>query len=85
VIARPTGHRESRRVDDVLRVICLYAQENPGGAPTTRQIARELNLSQQRVSYLMMRLERLGRITWLTRYTYRINQSVWEPPPDIDI
>jgi DNA-binding MarR family transcriptional regulator len=70
------------RADDVFDVICLYALENQGSTPTAAYIADQLGLSQQRVSYLMMRLELEGRITWLTRYTYKVDNSSWDPPPD---
>ena len=73
------------RADDVLTSICIYALANSGAAPNTRQLAEMLNVSQQRVSYLMMRLELSRRITWITRYTYKVNDSVWDPPPDVEL
>jgi hypothetical protein len=73
------------RADDVLTAICIYAQLNSGATPNARQVAGMLNVSHQRVSYLMMRLELARRITWITRYTYKVNDSVWDPPPDVDL
>lgn len=73
----------SQRALDVLDAICLFAYENNGCVPTTRQLAQTMHLSQKRISYLMMNLEDHGRIAWLGRYQYKVIRASWEPPPDI--
>lgn len=78
----PTKKRRRTRADDVFDTICAYAYENQGVTPPAQIVADALGLSQQRVNYLMMRLELAGRITWLTRHSYKVNDSSWEPPPD---
>ena len=74
--------RRRSRADDVFEVIRRYAETYPGSTPSQKQIAEELGLSQQRVGYLMMRLELVGKIAWLTRQSYYVPRSAWEPPPD---
>ena len=69
------------RADDVFDLICHLTEENCGATPNTRVIADALGLSQSRVQQLLMRLQIQGRITYIDRYTYKVEQSVWEPPP----
>jgi DNA-binding GntR family transcriptional regulator len=73
------------RKDDVFDVIVQYAEAYPGSTPTQQQIAEELTLSQQRVNYLMMRLEIEGRIKYISRHTYYVPRSAWEPPDESEI
>lgn len=73
--------RRRTRADDVFDTICRIALENCGAAPNSRVIAAALGLSQSRVQQLLMRLQIQGRITYIDRYTYRVEQSSWEPPP----
>lgn len=40
MVSTMRGHRRSTRADDVFNAICLYAQENNGVTPTTRQARR---------------------------------------------
>lgn len=70
------------RADDVLDCIIVYAEENAGVTPSSDEVAGMLELSQQRVSYLMMRLEIAGKIEWVTSKKYKVVDSVWEPPPE---
>lgn len=76
------GRRRHTRADDVFEVIARYAETYPGSTPSQQQIADELGLSQQRVGYLMMRLELQGRIAYLTQKSYYVPRSAWEPPPE---
>ncbi len=75
------------RVIEVLFFICEYARLNSGVPPTTRIIAQELDLSQTRVQYLMGRLDDLGLISFMPDHghAYRVNESIWEPPPYVDL
>ena len=73
------------RKDDVLEFICRYALENCGATPTMREIGESLGISAQRVSNLMLRLQVDRKITFVGRYTYRVEESVWEPPPYVQI
>jgi|GEM_PF-2399260 len=77
--------RRRTRADDVFDLICRIAQENCGATPNSRVIADALGLSQSRVQQLLMRLQLDRRITYIDRYTYRVERSVWEPPPDARI
>ncbi|HEX3053735.1 MAG TPA: hypothetical protein VHP83_23960 [Aggregatilineaceae bacterium] len=73
------------RVDEVFVVICEYARANSGITPTTRELAKEMKLSQQRMSYVLMRLESLGRIKYISRYAYKVVDSEWMPPPNAEV
>jgi len=84
VMRRPSlAHARRTRKDDVLDFICRFAAENCGATPSTRAIGQSLGLSQQRVQSLMLRLQTDGRLSFVNRYTYRVNDSLWEPPPDL--
>jgi hypothetical protein len=82
-MAAVTEARTARKLstDRVFDEICRYALEYNGITPTTRQIGEALDISHQRVSYLMLILERQNRIEWIGRYSYRVVNSTWEPPP----
>lgn len=73
--------RRRTRADDVFDTICRIAIENCGATPSSRALAEATGLSPSRVKQLMMRLQIQGRITYIDRYTYRVEQSTWEPPP----
>ena len=75
------------RVIEALVFICDYARRNNGIPPTTRTIAKELDISQTRVQYLMGRLDALGLISFMPDHghTYRVIESIWEPPPYVDL
>lgn len=79
--------RKTRRArkDDVLEFICRFALENCGATPTMREIAENVGLSVSRVHTLMLRLQLDQKLTFVNRYTYRVEQSVWEPPPYVQI
>lgn len=77
--------RRRTRADDVLEFICRFASENCGATPSSSEISQSVSLSQKRVQYLMLRLQVDGRLTYINRYTYRVNDSVWEPPPDVAV
>lgn len=77
--------RRRTRKDDVLEYICRIARENNGATPKPRAIAAALGLSQTRIHQIMMRLQIEGRITYVDRYTYKVEQSVWEPPPYVEL
>lgn len=70
---------------DALRVICDYARDNNGITPTTRELAGQLNVSQTRVMGLLGELEDDGYIEFVTRYSYKVLRSVWEPPAELDV
>jgi predicted transcriptional regulator len=74
--------RKRTRADDVFDVIVRYAETYPGSTPTQQYIADELDLSQQRVNYLMARLQIEGRVAYNGRHTYYVPRSAWEPPPE---
>ena len=61
MLMQQTQRRKRTRIDDVFDVIARYAETYPGSTPSQKQIAEELGLSQQRISYLLMRLEALLR------------------------
>lgn len=83
---QPKRQRTRRkRKDELLEYICRFASENCGATPNTREIAEGMNLSQSRVQQIMLRLQVDGRITFVNRYTYRVNDSMWEPPPFVQI
>lgn len=69
---------------DALRLICEYAQDNNGITPTTRNLAKLLNVSQTRVVTLLGELEDDGYIEFVSRYTYKVLRSMWEPPAELD-
>lgn len=73
--------RRRTRADDLFDVICRLTSENLGAPPNSRILADAMGLSASRVKQLMMRLQIQGRITYIDRYTYRVEQSTWEPPP----
>jgi len=73
------------RADDVMDAICMYALENAGITPSSVEVAGQLDLSQQRVNYLMMRLALEGRIEWVSKQKYKVTDSTWEPPPGFEI
>ncbi len=84
MLMQQTQRRKRTRIDDVFDVIARYAETYPGSTPSQKQIAEELGLSQQRISYLLMRLEALGRIKYLDgKNSYYVPRSEWEPPPDV--
>lgn len=67
--------------DRVFDAICELAEEF-STPPSQQQIADYLDISQQTVSNVFRELALLGRIEWLTRYTYRVHRATWEPPED---
>jgi len=69
---------------DALRVICEYARDNNGITPTTRNLAALLCVSQTRVVTLLGELEDEGYIEFVSRYTYKVLRSMWEPPTELD-
>lgn len=73
--------RYGKRKEQVFAAICRLGEEF-NTPPTQQQIADHLQMSPQYVSILMMQLELEGRIHWLTRYTYSVTQSDWQPPPE---
>jgi hypothetical protein len=72
------------RTDDAYDAICLYADENSGVTPSSQELADMLGVCQQRAIYLMMRLEKHGRILWVTKQKYKVVNSEWSPPPTFD-
>ena len=76
-----TSRKRRTRADDLFDAICRMALENCGATPSSRVLAEVTGLSPSRVKQLMMRLQIQGRITYIDRYTYRVEQSTWEPPP----
>lgn len=78
-----SSNKRRTRADEAYEFICRYALENQGSTPTTEQIGDELGVSKQRASYLMLRLAADRKITWLTRYTYKVERSTWDPPPEV--
>ena len=81
---RPRIGRVPRRLD-ALRVICEYARDNNGITPTTRHLAKMLSISQTRVVALLGELEDDGHIEFVSRYTYKVLRSIWEPPAELDV
>lgn len=73
------------RRDDILRIICEYAQDNNGLTPTTRQLAKFAGLSQTRIAALLQALSEEGRITFVNRYAYRVERSTWDAPEDVEL
>ena len=74
-----TRRYHGQRKEDVFEAICRLG-EVFNTPPTQKQIAEDLNLPQPFISHLMMQLEGEGRIRWLTRYTYTVTDSDWQPP-----
>jgi predicted transcriptional regulator len=65
--------------DEVFDAICTLA-EALSTLPTQRMIAEHLDCTQQHVSAKMKELADPvdGRITWLTKNVYFVDQSRWE-------
>jgi len=73
------------RAEQTLQFICVYAHDHSGVTPSSEDIARELDVSQQRAYYLLNRLVVMGKIRWVTRQKYMVIDSTWDPPPEVEL
>jgi len=76
--------RRASGIDRVFNAICLLAREYGTTPPQTR-VAEHLGVSKQYVSNMMLLMEKDGLIEWIDRYTYRVDDSTWTPPPNVEI
>ena len=83
--------------DRIMLYVCTYAKENNGVTPTVRQIARYFNRHLSTIQTHMQKLVDEERLFWIpehndpddkkrrTHLRYRVERSIWEEPPDIEL
>jgi DNA-binding MarR family transcriptional regulator len=82
-------HRKQTRRDEIMLYICTYAKENNGITPTVRNIARQFGLHLSTIQTHMQKLVDERRLYWIEgareQRRYRVEESVWNEPPDIEL